>query len=252
MQGTEARRPRVVILGGGFAGIGAAREARRTPTRTSCSSTSTTTTRSSRSSTRSRPTCSRPSAVGHPLRDLFHEQPNVAVHQATVTGDRPRRSARCSSPRWRRSTYDYLVLGARRRGQLLRHRGRRRARLPDVHARRRHPPQGARPPEVGGGGQGSGARRGRRAQRRRRRRRPDRGRERRRAGRALPQRLRQGLSEHAAGEGAPRSSSRPGPTLFAMFKPDIRDLHEAGAREARRRGRPRESSSRRSRRRASR
>ena len=27
-----------------------------------------------------------PSAVGHPLRDLFHEQPNVTVHEAEVSG----------------------------------------------------------------------------------------------------------------------------------------------------------------------
>ena len=42
----------------------------------------------------------------------------------------------------------------RRRGQLLRDRGRRRARVPDVHAARRGPAQGARPRALGGGRQG--------------------------------------------------------------------------------------------------
>ena len=39
------------------------------------------------------------SAVGHPLRDLFHDQPNVTVHEAEVTGDRPRRAPGARSPR---------------------------------------------------------------------------------------------------------------------------------------------------------
>ena len=42
--------------------------------------------------------------------------------------------------------------------------------------------------------------------------------------------------EHPAGAGAHRSWSRPGPTLFAMFKPNIRTYTREGAREARRRG----------------
>src|SRR6476661_2360925 len=50
------------------------------------------------------------SAVGHPLRDLFHDQPNVAVHQATVTGIDP--DAR--EVQFEEMTpigYDHLVLG---------------------------------------------------------------------------------------------------------------------------------------------
>ena len=50
-----------------------------------------------------------PSAVGHPLRDLFHDQPNVAVHQATVDRDRPRR-ARGAVRGDGAAHYDYLVL----------------------------------------------------------------------------------------------------------------------------------------------
>jgi NADH dehydrogenase len=76
---------RVLILGGGFAGIGAARKLKDADVdvvlvdrhdyhtfqpllyqvATDLLETS---------------------SVGHPLRDLFHDQPNVAVHQASVTG----------------------------------------------------------------------------------------------------------------------------------------------------------------------
>ena len=125
-----------------------------------------------------------PSAVGHPLRDLFHEQPNARVHIDTVTGiDLAGREVQFAEmdavdlrlPRAR----------ARRRGQLLRRRRRPRARLPDVHARRRRPPQGARARQSGRRPTRTRRCRGRRAPRRRRRRRPDRGRERRRARRAV-------------------------------------------------------------------
>jgi NADH dehydrogenase len=47
--------------------------------------------------------------VGHPLRDLFHDQPNVTIHRAEVTGvDLARREVRFAEidP----LTYDYLVL----------------------------------------------------------------------------------------------------------------------------------------------
>ena len=53
-------------------------------------------------------------SVGHPLRDLFHEQPNVAVHAATVTGiDLARRQVQLAE--MAPLAYDYLVLalGAR-------------------------------------------------------------------------------------------------------------------------------------------
>jgi NADH dehydrogenase len=50
------------------------------------------------------------SACGHPLRDLFHDQPNVTVHEATVSAvDLDRREVRFTdlAP----VTYDHLVLG---------------------------------------------------------------------------------------------------------------------------------------------
>ena len=51
-----------------------------------------------------------PPTVGHPLRDLFHDHPNVKMKQATVTGidlDKRRVSFAEMGPR----PYDYLVLG---------------------------------------------------------------------------------------------------------------------------------------------
>ena len=80
MPNTESRRPRVVVLGGGFAGIGAARKLEKADAdvvlvdkhdyhtfqpllyqlATGLLETS---------------------AVGHPLRDLVHEQDNATVHK---------------------------------------------------------------------------------------------------------------------------------------------------------------------------
>ena len=52
--------------------------------------------------------------MGHPLRDLFHEQPNVTVHETAVT-DRPRRreGAVRGDGTARRTTTSVLALGAR-------------------------------------------------------------------------------------------------------------------------------------------
>ena len=174
-------------------------------------------------------------AVGHPLRDLFHEQPNVTVHQATVTAiDLDKREVQFAE--MAPLTYDYLVLGARRRGQLLRRRGRGRARLPDVHARRRGAPQEARPATsgrpptrtrrliddgalnvvvVGGGPTGVES-----------------------AG-ALAELYRSNFAEDYPD--LPQEKARiilveAGPELFTMFKPKLRALREEGARGARRRG----------------
>ena len=49
-------------------------------------------------------------AVGHPLRDLFHDQPNVTVHRANATGiDLAKRTVEFED--LPTQTYDYLVLG---------------------------------------------------------------------------------------------------------------------------------------------
>ena len=109
MQGTEARRPRVVILGGGFAGIGAARKLEKADAdvvlvdkhdyhtfqpllyqlATGLLETS---------------------AVGHSLRDLVQGQGNAVIHKTPVTGvDLGAREVRFKE--LEPLTYDYLVLG---------------------------------------------------------------------------------------------------------------------------------------------
>jgi NADH dehydrogenase len=107
-EASPARRRRVLVLGGGFAGIGAARKLKDSDVdvvlvdkhdyhtfqpllyqlATDLLETS---------------------AVGHPVRDLFHEQPNVAVHQATATGiDLAKREVQFAE--MAPLAYDYLVL----------------------------------------------------------------------------------------------------------------------------------------------
>ena len=101
-------RPRVVILGGGFAGLGAARKLKDADVdvvlvdkhdyhtfqpllyqvATDLLETA---------------------VVGHPLRDLFREQPNLTVHQAGVTGiDLAKREAQVAETA--PIPFDYLVV----------------------------------------------------------------------------------------------------------------------------------------------
>jgi len=105
----ENGRPRVVVLGGGFAGLGAARKLKDAPVdvvlidrhnyhtfqpllyqvATDLIDTD---------------------AVGHPLRDLFHDQPNALVHNVAVTGiDLERKEVQLDG--MEPLAYDYLVLG---------------------------------------------------------------------------------------------------------------------------------------------
>ena len=103
------QRPRVLILGGGFAGIGAARALKGVEADVVLVD--------KHDYHTFQPLLYQlatdllePSAVGHALRDLFHEQPNVTVHQDAVTAiDLEKREARFAelAP----ITYDYLVLG---------------------------------------------------------------------------------------------------------------------------------------------
>jgi NADH:ubiquinone reductase (H+-translocating) len=105
---TEARRPRVVVLGGGFAGLGAARKLKDADVDVVLVD--------EHDYHTFQPLLYQlatdllePSAVGHPLRDLFHEQPNVTFHQDAATAvDLSRREVRFTelAP----LTYDYLVL----------------------------------------------------------------------------------------------------------------------------------------------
>jgi NADH dehydrogenase len=108
MSSERQSRPRVLILGGGFAGIGAARELKKAdvdvvvvdkhdyhtfqPLLYQVATA-----------------LLEPSAVGHPLRDLFHEQANVRVHVDTVTGiDLAKREVQFAE--MAPLAYDYLVL----------------------------------------------------------------------------------------------------------------------------------------------
>ncbi|MGP0048820.1 MAG: NAD(P)/FAD-dependent oxidoreductase [Solirubrobacteraceae bacterium] len=103
-----ASRPRVVVLGGGFGGMGAARALKDAdvdvvvidqhdyhtfqPLLYQVATDLLETT-----------------AVGHPLRDLFHDQPNATVHEATATAvDLDKREVHLSDldP----VPYDYLVI----------------------------------------------------------------------------------------------------------------------------------------------
>jgi NADH:ubiquinone reductase (H+-translocating) len=105
----QPKRPRVLVLGGGFGGIGAARELKDAdadvvvvdrhdyhtfqPLLYQLATA-----------------LLEPTAVGHSLRDLFNEHPNVSIHQATVTGiqvDKREVSFKETPP----LGYDYLVVG---------------------------------------------------------------------------------------------------------------------------------------------
>ena len=105
----KARRPRVLVLGGGFAGLGAARELEHAdvdvvlvdandyhsfqPMLYQLATGLLDTT-----------------AVAHSLRDLFHNQENATIHQATVSSvdlDRREVQFRDMPP----LQYDYLVVG---------------------------------------------------------------------------------------------------------------------------------------------
>ena len=102
-------RPRVLILGGGFAGIGAARKLKGTDADVTLVD--------KHNYHTFQPLLYQlatdllePVAVGHPIRDLFHEHPNVTVHEANATSiDLNAREVRFDgiAP----IAYDYLVLG---------------------------------------------------------------------------------------------------------------------------------------------
>ena len=104
-----SERPHVVILGGGFGGIGAARKLRKADvdvTLVDQHDYHTFQPLLYQVATDLLET----SACGHPLRDLFHEQPHVTVHVATVTGiDLARREVQLAE--MAPLSYDYLVLG---------------------------------------------------------------------------------------------------------------------------------------------
>jgi NADH dehydrogenase len=105
---TAAERPHVLVLGGGFGGIAAARKLKDADvdvTLVDRNDYHTFQPLLYQVATDLLET----SECGHPLRDLFHEQPHVTVHEATVTGiDLGRREVRFAD--MAPVTYDYLVL----------------------------------------------------------------------------------------------------------------------------------------------
>jgi NADH:quinone reductase (non-electrogenic) len=102
-------RPRVLVLGGGFAGIGAAGKLKDADVDVVLVD--------KHDYHTFQPMLYQvatdllePTSVGSPLRGLFHKQPNVAVHEATVSGiDLEAREAQFED--MEPLAYDYLVLG---------------------------------------------------------------------------------------------------------------------------------------------
>src|SRR5262245_58365994 len=102
-------RPRVLILGGGFAGVGAAQKLKHADADVVLVD--------KHDYHTFQPLLYQlatgllePSAVGHSLRDLVHGQDNAAIHQATATAiDLEKHEVQFAelAP----LTYDYLVLG---------------------------------------------------------------------------------------------------------------------------------------------
>ena len=229
------QRRRVLILGGGFAGIGAAAQAE---------------------GRRRRRRAGRPARLPHlPAAPVPGRDRPARARRGRASAARPvprpaerhrppghrdrastSSSARCSSRRWRRSRYDYLVLGARRAASTS---SAPRARPSTPSRCTRSPTRcGSRSTSsssweaadrdpaliddgalnvvvVGGGPTGVES-----------------------AG-ALAELYRSNFAKDYPGipqEQAHLTLVEAGPELFSMFKPDIRALHGEGAREARRRG----------------
>ena len=161
-------------------------------------------------------------AVAHSLRDLFQHQKNATVHQATVSSvDLERREVQFAD--MPPLQYDYLVVGLGAVVQFFGCTGAAEHAFPlytveDALRLRSHIvgrwEAADRDPSLD-------RRRG--AQRRRRRRRPDGDRERRRPDRALPQATSRRTIAECRPEQARLILVEAGPTLFPMFKPDIRE-----------------------------
>ena len=101
-------RPRVVILGGGFAGVGAARKLKDADVNVVLVDKHDYHTFQPLLYQVATALLER-TAVGHALRDLFHDQPNAAVHEATVTAvDLEKKQVELGE--MPPLAYDYLVL----------------------------------------------------------------------------------------------------------------------------------------------
>jgi NADH:ubiquinone reductase (H+-translocating) len=106
---TNGRRPRVLVLGGGFAGVGAAQKLKKADADVVLVDKHDYHTFQPLLYQVATGLLEQP-AVGHPLRDLFHEQPNLRVHQDTVTEiDLDAKRARFD--KLDDQEFDFLVLG---------------------------------------------------------------------------------------------------------------------------------------------
>ena len=106
---SNGRRPRVLILGGGFAGIGAAQKLKKSDVDLVLVDKHDYHTFQPLLYQVATGLLEQP-AVGHPIRDLVHKQENARVHQDTVTGiNLDAREVRFSE--LEPLTYDYLVFG---------------------------------------------------------------------------------------------------------------------------------------------
>jgi NADH dehydrogenase len=102
-------RPRVLVLGGGFGGVGAAQKLKKSDVDIVLVDKNDYHTFQPLLYQVATGLLEQP-AVGHPLRDLFHDQDNARVHQDVVTEiDLARREVRFKE--LEPQSYDYLVLG---------------------------------------------------------------------------------------------------------------------------------------------
>ena len=107
-RGTSSGRPRVVVLGGGFGGIGAAKKLSKSDVDVVLVDGHDYHTFQPLLYQVATGLLDQP-AVGHPIRDLFHDQDNIRVHVDRVTGiDLEAREERFSE--LEPLGYDYLVL----------------------------------------------------------------------------------------------------------------------------------------------
>ena len=105
----ERTRHRVLIVGGGFAGLYAARNLSSDPEVAVTLSTGATSTCSSRCSTRSRPARCRPGDIAQPLRSVLSRQRNATVILGEAVGiDVDKREVQVSTAA--RSRYDTLIV----------------------------------------------------------------------------------------------------------------------------------------------
>src|SRR5213080_4949637 len=106
---THNGRPRVLVLGGGFAGIGAAQKLKKSDVDVVLVDKHDYHTFQPLLYQVATGLLEQP-AVGHPIRDLVHEQENARVHQDTVTAiDLDAREVRFNE--LEPLSYDYLVFG---------------------------------------------------------------------------------------------------------------------------------------------